>query len=188
MRFEVFVFAAFIVVAKAGVLRQALVTPVANTVVDNEYDPHPQYTFGYDVQDSITGDSKSQVESRSGDVVHGSYSLNDPDGTRRTVDYSADAINGFNAVVRRTPLKHATPIIMAPGVAEVESEPSSVAPVTSHAAGAVSDVNLKTVAPAVATVTPVTSTMIWRVPANNHRRSSNTEHPTTLRKYYMTVF
>lgn len=55
-------------------------------------------------QDAVTGDAKSQHESRSGDVVQGSYSLVEPDGTRRTVDYTADPIHGFNAVVRREPL------------------------------------------------------------------------------------
>lgn len=72
--------------------------------VDAEYDPNPAYSYAYDVQDSLTGDSKRQQESRSGDVVRGSYSVNDPDGTRRTVDYAADPVNGFNAVVRREPL------------------------------------------------------------------------------------
>lgn len=50
------------------------------------------------------GDSKSQHETRSGDVVQGSYSLVDPDGTRRVVEYTADPHNGFNAVVHRQPL------------------------------------------------------------------------------------
>nr|CAH7768539.1 unnamed protein product [Callosobruchus chinensis] len=36
-----------------------------------------------------------------------SYSLNEPDGTRRIVDYVADPINGFNAIVRKAPLVHA---------------------------------------------------------------------------------
>lgn len=36
-------------------------------------------------------------------MVLGQYSLDDPDGTRRTVDYKADALSGFNAVVRKTP-------------------------------------------------------------------------------------
>lgn len=31
----------------------------------------------------------------------GSYSLVEPDGTTRTVDYTADDHNGFNAVVHR---------------------------------------------------------------------------------------
>lgn len=76
--------------------------PVSAIAVRTEpYDPHPHYTYSYDVNDPITGDSKSQSESRDGDVVHGRYSLTDPDGSRRTVDYAADPINGFNAVVSR---------------------------------------------------------------------------------------
>lgn len=59
-----------------------------------EHDPHPQYSYGYDVQDSLTGDSKSQYETRDGDVVRGSYSLIEADGTRRIVEYTADPING----------------------------------------------------------------------------------------------
>lgn len=35
-------------------------------------------------------------------VVTGSYSLTEPDGSIRTVTYTADDINGFNAVVERT--------------------------------------------------------------------------------------
>lgn len=74
---------------------------------DAEYDSNPSYSYAYDVHDQLTGDSKSQHESRHGDVVHGSYSLVDPDGTRRTVDYTADPHNGFNAVVTKEPLVNA---------------------------------------------------------------------------------
>lgn len=70
----------------------------------NEYDAYPKYNFNYIVEDSSTGDSKSQQESRDGDIVKGQYSLNDADGYRRTVDYTSDAINGFNAIVSRQPL------------------------------------------------------------------------------------
>ncbi|XP_050681047.1 larval cuticle protein A2B-like isoform X2 [Leptidea sinapis] len=80
----------------------AYAAPVAKAV--EEYDAHPQYSFAYDVQDGLTGDSKSQHESRDGDVVQGSYSVVDPDGTKRTVDYTADPHNGFNAVVHREAL------------------------------------------------------------------------------------
>ncbi|XP_030374852.1 cuticle protein 18.6 [Scaptodrosophila lebanonensis] len=69
-------------------------------------DPHPKYNFAYDVKDAISGDSKSQTESRDGDVVQGEYSLDDADGFRRTVKYTADSVNGFNAVVHREPLTH----------------------------------------------------------------------------------
>lgn len=72
----------------------------------DEHDPNPHYNFAYDIEDSLTGDSKSQHESRSGDVVRGSYSLIDPDGYRRIVEYTADPHEGFKAVVRREPLNH----------------------------------------------------------------------------------
>ncbi|XP_053660191.1 larval cuticle protein A2B-like [Anopheles marshallii] len=66
-----------------------------------DYDPNPQYSYSYAVSDALTGDNKSQQESRSGDVVTGSYSLIEPDGTQRVVEYTADPVNGFNAVVHR---------------------------------------------------------------------------------------
>lgn len=34
----------------------------------------------------------------------GSYSLVEPDGTRRIVEYTADPVQGFNAVVHKEPL------------------------------------------------------------------------------------
>lgn len=77
---------------------------VAPNSYDADYDHNPSYAYAYDVHDQLTGDSKSQHESRHGDVVHGSYSLVDPDGTKRTVDYTADPHNGFNAVVTKEPL------------------------------------------------------------------------------------
>lgn len=52
-------------------------------------------------QDGSTGDVKDQKETRSGDVVQGAYSLIEPDGTRRLVEYTADPVHGFNAVVHR---------------------------------------------------------------------------------------
>ncbi|XP_014247972.1 larval cuticle protein A2B-like [Cimex lectularius] len=78
-----------------------------------EYDPHPQYSFSYSVNDAVTGDSKGQTETRDGDVVQGSYSLVEPDGSRRVVDYTADPVNGFNAVVHKeTNVAHA-PVAVA---------------------------------------------------------------------------
>ncbi|XP_046398587.1 cuticle protein 21-like [Ischnura elegans] len=67
-----------------------------------DYDPNPQYTYSYSVADAYTGDTKDQTESRNGDVVHGSYSVVEPDGNRRTVEYTADPVAGFNAVVHNT--------------------------------------------------------------------------------------
>ncbi|XP_050556253.1 larval cuticle protein A3A isoform X1 [Spodoptera frugiperda] len=109
-----------------------VVAPVAKVAVE-EYDAHPQYSFAYDVQDGLTGDSKSQHETRDGDVVQGSYSVVDPDGTKRTVDYTADPHNGFNAVVRKEALGHVAKVV-APVVAKV------AAPVAYHAAPVVAKV------------------------------------------------
>ncbi|CAH1721395.1 unnamed protein product [Chironomus riparius] len=104
------------VVAQPAYIKQAYVAPqvitkIAQPVVHKvteDYDHNPQYSFAYDVQDSLTGDSKSQHESRNGDVVEGHYSLVDADGFKRTVHYKADPINGFNAQVEREPLTHKT--------------------------------------------------------------------------------
>ena len=52
---------------------------------------------------------KHQHETRDGDVVKGQYSLVEPDGSIRTVDYTADKHNGFNAVVHKTPAIHPVP-------------------------------------------------------------------------------
>lgn len=42
----------------------------------------------------------------------------EPDGTVRTVIYTADSVNGFNAVVQRGPLVHSKSVpIVQPGIA-----------------------------------------------------------------------
>ncbi|XP_050515394.1 cuticle protein 8-like [Diabrotica virgifera virgifera] len=69
---------------------------------NEDYDAHPKYEFNYGVKDEHTGDHKSQQEVRDGDVVKGSYTVAEPDGTIRTVHYSADDHNGFNAVVEKS--------------------------------------------------------------------------------------
>ncbi|XP_016934310.2 larval cuticle protein A2B [Drosophila suzukii] len=63
-----------------------------------------QYEFHYSVHDSHTGDVKDQFEHRRGEYVTGRYSLIEPDGHRRIVDYTADPLLGFNAQVRREPI------------------------------------------------------------------------------------
>ncbi|XP_049884994.1 larval cuticle protein A3A-like [Pectinophora gossypiella] len=94
-----------------GAVTASVVAPVPVARLD----PYPQYSYGYDVQDALTGDYKGHQEHRNGDVVTGSYSVVDPDGTRRIVDYAADPLNGFNAVVRREPLVARIPApIVAP--------------------------------------------------------------------------
>lgn len=118
---------------------------VAKTVVADDYDPNPQYSYAYDIQDGLTGDSKSQQESRSGDVVQGSYSLIDADGHKRTVEYTADPHNGFNAVVHREPIgvvaaapvaKYAAPVAYAAPIAKIAAPFGYAAPVAKVAYGA----------------------------------------------------
>ncbi|XP_038207130.1 cuticle protein-like [Zerene cesonia] len=75
-------------------------------------DPPPtstEYNYWYNIVDPSTGDTKSQQEIRQGDVVKGSYSVVDPDGTKRIVDYTADSKNGFKAIVRTEPVVSARP-------------------------------------------------------------------------------
>ncbi|XP_053602741.1 cuticle protein 7-like [Plodia interpunctella] len=76
----------------------------------HDYYAHPKYDYAYSVADPHTGDHKSQHESRDGDAVHGFYSLVQPDGSVRKVEYTADDHNGFNAVVHNTaPAVHPAP-------------------------------------------------------------------------------
>ncbi|KAH8345861.1 hypothetical protein KR067_007773 [Drosophila pandora] len=83
-----------------------------------DYYDHPKYAFNYGVADHTTGDVKSQHETRDGDVVKGQYSLVEPDGSIRTVDYTADPIHGFNAVVTKSgPTVHAQAVVAKPIVA-----------------------------------------------------------------------
>ncbi|XP_055849631.1 larval cuticle protein A2B-like [Episyrphus balteatus] len=99
-------------VAAVPAARLEVVEPVA--VEAEEVDANPQYNYAYDVQDTISGDSKSQFETRDGDVVKGEYSLIDADGFKRTVTYTADPVNGFNAVVTRVPIANAVVPVAAP--------------------------------------------------------------------------
>ncbi|XP_058788800.1 adult-specific cuticular protein ACP-20-like [Phymastichus coffea] len=66
-----------------------------------DYHGYPKYAYNYGVNDPHTGDVKSAYEERDGDVVKGSYSVNEPDGTIRVVEYTADDHNGFQAVVKK---------------------------------------------------------------------------------------
>uniref|UniRef100_A0A8W7PHM8 Uncharacterized protein n=1 Tax=Anopheles coluzzii TaxID=1518534 RepID=A0A8W7PHM8_ANOCL len=124
-------------VAAAGVV------PLA-TEYQGDYYAHPKYSYNYGVHDSLTGDVKSQVESRDGDVVKGQYSLVEPDGSVRTVDYTADDVNGFNAVVSKsapsvhakTVVAHAAPAVVAHAAPAVVAH-AAPAVYASHAAPAV---------------------------------------------------
>ncbi|KAG7171621.1 transcription factor SPT20 homolog [Homarus americanus] len=67
-------------------------------------DPDPEYMWAYEVDAKSTGDKKSAREERRGDVVVGQYSVMDPDGSFRIVDYSVAPDTGFRATVT----KHST--------------------------------------------------------------------------------
>ncbi|XP_022906632.2 larval cuticle protein A2B-like [Onthophagus taurus] len=154
MAFKIFVFLAAVAVARGGVLAPVANVAIAAKLADSEYDPNPQYTFAYDVNDAITGDSKSQIESRNGDIVQGRYVVDDPDGTRRTVDYTADPLNGFNAVVSKGPQVKA---VVAPAVARVAA-PVVAAPVAARIAAPVG-----VPAPIAAPVAPVLARAVHQV-------------------------
>ncbi|XP_025830230.1 histidine-rich glycoprotein-like [Agrilus planipennis] len=66
----------------------------------------PHYEFGYTVHDPKTHDVKSQKEERYKDHVKGEYTLVEPDGHKRIVEYTADKHSGFNAHIRREPIHH----------------------------------------------------------------------------------
>ncbi|XP_059473161.1 larval cuticle protein A3A-like isoform X2 [Neocloeon triangulifer] len=106
---------------------------IAKVAVPAEYDANPQYSYSYAVSDALTGDNKSQQESRDGDVVQGQYSLIEADGTRRVVDYTADPINGFNAVVHKEAAVQKA-VVAAPAYAKVAAPLAYAAPVAKVAA------------------------------------------------------
>lgn len=99
--------------------------PAAAAVYDT-VNPNPAYSYKYGVADPSTGDYKTAEESLSNGVVQGQYSLAEPDGSVRTVTYTADDVNGFVAQVTK-----GAKVIAAPA-APVYAAP--VAPVYSAAA------------------------------------------------------
>lgn len=66
----------------------------------SEYDSGgAQYKFGYKVNEVKTGDIKHHTESRKENEVKGEYSVVEPNGVIRLVQYIANS-KGFNAIVR----------------------------------------------------------------------------------------
>ncbi|CAK9818462.1 Larval cuticle protein A2B [Anthophora plagiata] len=147
------VFLSLAVLTNGAVVPALPAAPVVATAARlEELDAAPQYSFAYDVQDAVTGDSKAQYETRNGDLVQGSYSLIEADGTRRIVEYTADPINGFNAVVSREPATAvaaiAAPLLpyapaIAPSAAAAPILPAAAAPLPAiPASGPDSDVEV----------------------------------------------
>lgn len=60
---------------------------------------YPAYKYSYGVADKLTGDVKSASEVRDGAITKGYYSLVQPDGVLRTVNYIVDPKGGFQAQV-----------------------------------------------------------------------------------------
>ena len=135
-------------VAPAPVVVQ---TPrVAPVVAQEEESLIPaNYNFGYSVSDIASGDSKTRQEQRDGDVVTGSYSVADPDGRIRTVTYTADSVNGFQAKVTydgeegpvaipfNPPTASAPVLASAPVIAPVQPPAPAASPVPAPAAAPV---------------------------------------------------
>jgi hypothetical protein len=67
---------------------------------------YPAYKYEYGVKDPKTHDHHSQWEHRDGDKVHGEYTLDEADGTKRIVKYSSDKHSGFTAHVERVGHAH----------------------------------------------------------------------------------
>nr|CAD7456278.1 unnamed protein product [Timema tahoe] len=63
--------------------------------------PEPiRYEYRYAVDDPQSGVVNDRWEHRLGEYVKGAYSLLEPDGKVRTVDYEVDGAKGFHAVIR----------------------------------------------------------------------------------------
>lgn len=66
-------------------------------------------------------------------ISPGQYSLVEPDGSIRTVDYTADPIHGFNAVVSKSgPTVHSAAVVAQPVVHKPVVAPVHVAPIQHH--------------------------------------------------------
>ncbi|CAK1580883.1 unnamed protein product [Parnassius mnemosyne] len=106
-----------------------------------EEDTPANYEFSYSVHDTQSGDIKQQREQRAGDSLQGSYSLVQPDGVHRIVEYTSDHEHGFNAVVRyegqpiEAPVKvaYAAPVAKVAYAAPVTKIAYAQAPVTKYA-------------------------------------------------------
>uniref|UniRef100_A0A1I8QFD6 Cuticle protein n=1 Tax=Stomoxys calcitrans TaxID=35570 RepID=A0A1I8QFD6_STOCA len=156
----------------------AIVQQQYNNLDYNNYDAADyfgpaKYEYTYDVNDASTGDIKSHTESRDGYNVRGVYSLVDPDGYKRTVTYTVDSVNGFNAVVNREPIaiKLATPVAAFKSI----TVPAAELPISSSS-------------PALASTAVVNSSheVQTNVPVTTSPRDSYSSAPTTRESYTST--
>ncbi|XP_050525377.1 uncharacterized protein LOC126896525 [Daktulosphaira vitifoliae] len=112
---------------------------VQNGIPNERQQPSAHYSYGYTIEDNNTGDLKDQHEIRDGDTVSGRYSLVEPDGTRRIVEYTASPKTGFNAVVRKEIYNRDRitnvinkPIPLTPLVVQSENKNENVEPKQHH--------------------------------------------------------
>ncbi|XP_068622858.1 cuticle protein 7-like [Battus philenor] len=118
--------AKLVVVLSLAVAACALPVVPVGKLAYAEPEAPAHYEFQYSVQDAQSGDVKQQQEARAGDTLHGSYSLVQPDGVQRIVDYSVDKDSGFNAVVRYEGHPTAAPAKIAYAPAPVAYAPAPV--------------------------------------------------------------
>uniref|UniRef100_T1HPN5 Cuticle protein n=1 Tax=Rhodnius prolixus TaxID=13249 RepID=T1HPN5_RHOPR len=58
------------------------------------------YSYAYAIDDKASGVVSDRWEERRGEYVKGAYSLLEPGGKVRTVDYQVDGDGGFQAIVK----------------------------------------------------------------------------------------
>lgn len=138
----------------------------------------PGYSYNYAVRDPHSHDNKAQWETRYGDVVKGSYSLVEPDGALRVVDYTADALSGFNAVVKKIgPSRHPLP-----PAAKTVAPPTTILGPVKYSFGAT---------PAVVNLPKMTSHGQWSLPWDPFTHSYGGWVPIAsnplLKKLYLTI-
>jgi len=83
---------------------------VAAPGYEHDHHAYPKYKYSYRVNDKHTGDYKTAHEYRDGDVTKGSYSVLQPDGILRTVNYVVDPKGGFQAEVVNKGHAHHAPV------------------------------------------------------------------------------
>lgn len=67
---------------RSGVVPAAplVASPILAKISDDTVDPNPSYSFAYDVQDALTGDSKGHIESKVNGIVQGKFIMSLPLG------------------------------------------------------------------------------------------------------------
>lgn len=103
----------------------AHITPLATPILSQYHaqDALGQYTYGYN------NELSSKIETKSFDgTTRGAYSYVDPKGELQSVEYSADAINGFRVAASNLPVapiddkKAPMPVMDTPEVAQAKAD------------------------------------------------------------------